>query len=219
MAAIAYIDGFALYYGCYKGERNRGNAGLKWLNLRALAEALLPEEDFALIRYFTARVRDLPDDPQRASRQDVYLRALAGQPALHIHQGNFHRNKREAQLVRCPEGVDPQQTVWVMQEKGSDAAMVTHLLMDAFDNRFDVALVITNDSDFVEPIHIVKERFNRRVVVISPDQVVAKKLARAASHARTLDQRLLAACQLPDETLGGDGHPARKPEAWRAARS
>lgn len=118
MAAIAYIDGFALYFGCFKGERNQQNAALKWLDLRTLVEAILPDEDFVLVRYYTARVRDLPLDPQRASRQDVYLRVLRGLPGLEIHEGTFHRNKREAQLVRCPDGVDPQQTVWIMQEKG-----------------------------------------------------------------------------------------------------
>jgi uncharacterized LabA/DUF88 family protein len=117
--------------------------------------------------------------------------------------------------VRGSEGIDPRQTVWVMQEKGSDAAMVTHLLMDALDNRLDAALVITNDSEFVEPIIRVRDRLGRRVVVISPDQVVAKKLARAASHARPLDQRRLAAWQRPDETIGGDGHLARRPPAWQ----
>ncbi|MFN8591201.1 MAG: NYN domain-containing protein [Thermomicrobiales bacterium] len=216
MTAIAYIDGFALYFGCFKGERNLGNAALKWLNLKALAEAILPDEDFALVRYYTARVRDLPMDPQRASRQDVYLRALRGLSGIEIHEGIFHRNKREAQLARCPDGIDPQQTVWIMQEKGSDASLVTHLLMDTFDGRFDVALIMTNDSDFVEPIRIVTERFGRRVVVISPDTVVARKLARVASHARPLDQRLIASCQLPDEIVGGDGYTVRRPLAWTA---
>ena len=46
-------------------------------------------------------------------------------------------------------------------------------------------------------------------------EIVAKTLARVALYARLLDQRLLRAYQLPEETLGGDGRAARCPAAWR----
>lgn len=88
------------------------------------------------------------------------------------------------------------------------------MLLDAFDRRCDVALVLTNDSVFVEPIRIVRDRFRLRGVVISPDIVVAKALARVASHARPLDRRLLSIAQLPEVVLDRDGREIRKPIAW-----
>ena len=77
-----------------------------------------------------------------------------------------------------------------------------------------VALLITNDSDFVEPIRIVRDRFGVRVVVISPDDHVSKRLAKIASHARPLDHSLLAVCQLPDEVIDGEGRKIVRPQAW-----
>jgi hypothetical protein len=38
------------------------------------------------------------------------------------------------------------------EEKGSDVNLATHLLHDAHMGRFDVAGVISNDSDLLEPI-------------------------------------------------------------------
>jgi uncharacterized LabA/DUF88 family protein len=115
--------------------------------------------------------------------------------------------------------MNPRQTAWVRQEKRSDVSLATHLLTDAFDGRMSVALLVTNDSDFVEPIRIVRDRFGIRVVVISPDDRVSKRLAKAASHARPLDQVLLSACQLPDIVIDRDGREIRRPLAWTKADS
>jgi uncharacterized LabA/DUF88 family protein len=212
MAAFVYIDGFAVYHMCFRHNADRNH--LKWLDYCALAGALLPDEEIALIRYYTARVGDSPEDPQRASRQDAYLRALATLPGLEICQGNFVKSKREVRLVAAPPGVDPRQTAWVRQEKRSDVTLATHLLTDAFDGEMSVALLLTNDSDFVEPVRIVRERFEVRLIVVSPDDRVSKRLAKAASFARPLDYGLLDKCQLPDVVVDSDGRQIFRPPAW-----
>jgi uncharacterized LabA/DUF88 family protein len=212
MPACVYIDGFSLYHQCFRRTADRNH--LKWLDLRALAAAILPDEDIAVVRYYTARVADTPEDPQRASRQDAFLRALATRPNLVIRQGQFSRSKREGRLVHPPDGIDPRQTTWIMQEKRSDVSLATDLLVDAFDGRAEVALLITNDSDFEMPIKMVTERFGVRVVVISPDVMVSKRLARLAAHARPLDHRLLENCQLPDVVVDIEGREIRRPAAW-----
>ncbi len=87
MPACAYIDGFALYHQCFRHSAGRNH--LKWLDLCALASAILPHEEVEIVRYYTARVGDTPEDPQRASRQDTFLRALATLPRLTIREGQF----------------------------------------------------------------------------------------------------------------------------------
>jgi uncharacterized LabA/DUF88 family protein len=218
MAAFVYINGFAVYHMCFRHSADRNH--LKWLDFRALAAVLLPDEDIALIRYYTARVGDSPEDPQRASSQDTYLRALATLPGLEICQGNFVKSKREVRLVSAPLGVDPRQTAWVRQEKRSDVSLATHLLTDTFEGRMSVALLMTNDSDFIEPVRVVRERFGVRLIVISPDDRVSKRLAKAASFARPLDYGLLEKCQLPDIVVDSDGREIFRPPAWtRSAKN
>ena len=41
------------------------------------------------------------------------------------------------------------------EEKGSDVNLASHLLRDAFSKKFEVAVLITNDSDLAEPVWIV----------------------------------------------------------------
>ena len=54
------------------------------------------------------------------------------------------------------------------EEKGSDVNLATHLLHDAHIGRFDVAVVISNDSDLLEPIKIVREQLHKRVGILNP---------------------------------------------------
>ena len=71
-----YIDGFNLYYGALKGTP------FKWLDLRALCQAYLPNNDIDHIKYFTARISARPNDPLQPARQQAYLRALSTIPVV-----------------------------------------------------------------------------------------------------------------------------------------
>ncbi len=71
-----YIDAFNVYYGCLKGT------AYKWLNLEALCQLSFPSDQVHRIRYFTARVKARPSDPQQPVRQAAYLRALATLPSV-----------------------------------------------------------------------------------------------------------------------------------------
>ena len=116
---IVYVDGFNFYYGAVK------RTPYKWLNLEAMCQRLLPRDQIVKIRYFTARVNDRPDDPQLASRQDTYLRALATLPLVEIHYG--HLLTRAARLPRVNHRPGQSRTVKVLrtEEKGSDVNLAT----------------------------------------------------------------------------------------------
>lgn len=44
------------------------------------------------------------------------------------------------------------------EEKGSDVNLASHLVRDTFRKQFEVAVLITNDSDLAEPVRIVISR-------------------------------------------------------------
>jgi hypothetical protein len=86
MRTIAYVDGFNLYYGSVKGTR------YKWLDLCALFDQTLPAGcQLVKVKYFTARVSPLPNDPNAPKRQDVYLRAIRAHSKgrIEIIEGHF----------------------------------------------------------------------------------------------------------------------------------
>jgi hypothetical protein len=71
MKANVYVDGFNLYYSALR----RRFQDCKWLDVRALAETLFPNDEIGRVLYFSARVISRPDDPQEATRQQMYFRA------------------------------------------------------------------------------------------------------------------------------------------------
>ena len=80
---IVYIDSFNLYYGCLK------HTPYRWLNIEQMCALLLPDHHILAIKYYTARIKPPADDPDKAVRQEVYLRALATLPLVTMTFGQY----------------------------------------------------------------------------------------------------------------------------------
>jgi uncharacterized LabA/DUF88 family protein len=140
-----YVDGFNLYYGLLVP-----NPAWKWLDLAALARSIRPG-DVTRVRYFTAKVRPVPD-PSPQIRQRLYLKALATLPDLSIYYGHFTTHPTRKALVHLAPGGPKTVEVWKTEEKGSDVNLAMYLLLDGVDGMYDEAVVISGDSDLVGPV-------------------------------------------------------------------
>lgn len=58
-----------------------------------------------------------------------------------------------------------------MEEKGSDVNLAAHLLNDAWKGVFDAAVVVSNDTDLVEPIRMVTTERGKPVIVMPSTSV------------------------------------------------
>jgi len=203
-----YVDGFNLYYGAVRGTP------YKWLNIRRLSELLLPGHSIDAVKYFTARVSARKDDPQKPSRQQIYLRALRTLPGLEIVYGSFLSHDVMMLLADPPPGAPKFVKVTKTEEKGSDVNLATHLMHDAYLRRFDSAVLITNDSDLLEPIRIVRRELNLEVGILNPhNQNPSRVLLQHASFVKQIRAGALRASQFPDELTDSKGL-FRKPNAW-----
>ena len=209
MKTNAYIDGFNFYYGCYRPRPKNEKA--KWVDLRALCSALLPNDDIDRVHYFTARVK-AAWDPGGPLRQETYIRALRGCKQLYVHESHFQPVQRKGTPTNDPTAAPVTIDTW--EEKGSDVNLATKLLTEAMDGDFEQALVISNDTDLLEPIKIVRQKFGCPVVVVSPHSYVTVKLRRVATNAFILDHSLLAQCQLPNPARDRKGKLVTKPHVW-----
>jgi hypothetical protein len=208
MRTNVYIDGFNLYYRLLKE-----NPALKWLNLRALAANLLQTQNqIQAVRYYTARISGR-FDPSAPSRQQIYLDALKSVPEITIHLGSFLVSKHWAGLVHPPQmrgGNVPSfaspypvvAKVWKTEEKGSDVNLASHLIHDACLGRFEVAAVLSNDTDLVEPIRIVTKELGLPVGLLAPVAKPATGLAQVASFIRHVRIQHLQASQFPNTIPG-----------------
>ncbi len=141
MRTYVYIDGFNFYYGLVKGSN------LKWLDMSKMCALYLPGYQVDQIRYYTAYVAKRDDDPQQIERQRVYVRALRTIPNLSVHFGRFLSKEKDMYLAASTPGNPQFAKVVRTEEKGSNVNLATHLLYDGVQGLYDVAVVVSNDSD------------------------------------------------------------------------
>ncbi len=202
-----YVDGFNLFYGAVKGTP------YKWLDLNRLCELLLPHHDIQTIKYFTAKISDRPSNPGQHKRQLVYLRALRTLPNIEIIFGHFLTNKVKMPLAVPPPGGPRVAEVLKTEEKGSDVNIASHLVNDAHNGDFEVAVLITNDSDLLTPMKIVREELHLPVGIINPYNRFARVLAREASFKKKIRAGVLASSQFPASLQDARG-AFHKPTSW-----
>lgn len=203
-----YIDGFNLDYGAVK------DTPLKWLDVRRLCGLLLPAHQIDHIQYFTARVSARKDDPGKPTRQQIYLRALRTLPRLTIVYGSFLSHDVTLPLAEpTPEGLRFARVIKT-EEKGSDVNIAAHLVHDAHQRLFDVAILVTNDSDLTEPIKIVRRDLGLEVGILNPhEQTPSRMLLKHASFVKQIRRGALAASQFPTVLKDSQGS-FHKPRAW-----
>lgn len=202
-----YIDGFNLYYGAVRGTP------FKWLDVAKLCSLLLPAHDIRRIRYFTARVSASPAKPAAPRDQNTYLRALATLPNLTMHFGHFLTQRKWMPLVSPAADGPGLVEVWKREENGSDVALASHLLHDGHRNDFEAAVVVSNDSDLVEPIRLVRADLGKVVGVLNPHPFPAKQLMKHATFLKQIRAGPLGASQFP-LTLSDSRGEIAKPSAW-----
>ncbi len=214
MRTNIYVDGFNLYFGAVKHTR------YKWLDLAAMCAKLIPGIRINRIRYFTARVVESPTDTEAPVRQEVYLRALRTIPNLSIHLGHFVRwPKLMPQFpLAFPNGSTTPQAVQIQktEEKGSDVNLGVYLVRDCFIGDCDQAVVVSNDSDLAEAVHIVVRDCGKPVVVVNPHPRarLSRQLCEVStSCVREINTSVLAASQFPAAMTDADG-VITKPERW-----
>ncbi|MCY3768602.1 MAG: NYN domain-containing protein [Gammaproteobacteria bacterium] len=201
---IIYVDGFNLYYGALRKTPYR------WLDLNILCKFLLPGNEIREIKYFTALVSGRPNDPGQPVRQQAYLRALQSLPNVSVYLGHFLTHK-----VWMPRADAPYRNVRVIktEEKGSDVNLAAELLHDAHRNRFDVAAVVSNDSDLLAPIRIVKNELNKHIGVLNPHKRPSQVLHQCVDFIKPIRSGVLSAAQFPDELTDQTG-TFFKPKSW-----
>jgi len=117
-------------------------------------------------------------------------------------------------LAEPPPGGPRFARVTKTEEKGSDVNIAAHLIHDAHKGFFDVAVLVTNDSDLMEPIKIVRREVGLQVGILNPhEQTPSQMLLKHASFMKQIRHGVLAASQFP-HVLKDEKGVFHKPKAW-----
>lgn len=197
---ITYIDGYNLYYGL----RAQGWKRFYWQNLQKLSEQFL-RKDQALIetKYFTTIVK-FPND--KRLRQQIFLEALQTFPDLRIFYGHFLSD--DITCRKCGH------TYTTHHEKMTDVNISVELMTDAFQDRFDVAFLLSADSDLIHPVRTVQQLFpKKKVVSIFPPGRHSTALQKVSKGTLRIGHVELSKSLFPDQVSKG-GITLQRPKEW-----
>lgn len=202
---MVYVDGFNLYFGL----RSKKWRKYYWLDLSALATALLkPGQTLEGVHYFTTRIRANGRNVPDMQRQTAYLEALETLPNLKLHFGHYLEKPKQCRSCGAQ---------WMdYEEKMTDVNIAVQFLADAFENRFDTALIISGDSDLTTPVNQVRARFpEKRIVVALPPNRRSHQLTKAATGHFIINETAFRRSQFPPQVQRADGFVLHRPVYWR----
>ena len=202
---VAYVDGFNLYFGL----RAKGWRKYYWLDLVALSERLLkPGQHLEAVHYFTARIRATGKNGDDLRRQTTYLEALETLPGLTLHFGHYLDKPRQCRNCGAQ---------WMdYEEKMTDVNIAVQMLADAFEGRFDTALLVSADSDLTTPVSALRARFpQNRIIIALPPERRSHQLTKAANGYFVIGQDSLRTSQLPERIELPRGYVLQRPTEWR----
>jgi len=199
---IVYIDGFNLYFGL----RSKYDRKYIWLNIETLSKNLLKnDQNLINIKYFTSRITG---NKQKTIRQNTYLEALETLSLVQIYYGHYLINEHT-----CPHCFHKEK---IPTEKMTDVNIATHLLVDGFKNIYDVAILVSADSDLVGPVEQIRSLFpNKKIVIAFPPNRVSFELKRVANAYFHIGKKKFQQSQFPDMVISKEGYLLQRPNTWR----
>jgi len=198
---IVYIDGFNLYFGL----KTKKWKNFYWLNIQQLAHNLLkPDQELVTTKYFTSRIAS---PPEKAKRQGTFIEALETLDNFHIYYGNYQSNAKTCRKCGNIE--------FIPNEKMTDVNIAVEILSDAFQDFFDIAILVSGDSDLTAPIIQVKKLFpTKKILLFFPPERFSFSLSQIGHGHYMLGRRTLAKSVFPDEVTKKDGYVLKRPERW-----
>ncbi len=195
---VVYVDGFNLYY-------RLKNTPYKWLDLQKLSKFYLnpKQHNIIKIKYFTARVKRVSNDTSNIIKQNIYFRALKTISNLEIIFGQFKKRQVKGRIIHKHSGKYTRDsnivTISKWEEKESDVNIATHLIEDGYEDRFECAILISNDTDLKTPLLCIKRKLKKTVGIISPYTITHIELQKSSHFHKTISVKALQTCQFPDK--------------------
>jgi uncharacterized LabA/DUF88 family protein len=189
-----YIDGFNLYHPIKESNLSH----LKWSNQWQLGELLCKAENLDLVKvvFCTALPKHLPDSHDR----HVKFNNAQIANGVTVIKGHY-----------VPENGGQRHS-----EKQSDINVALSLILDGVDNIYDVAFLVSADSDQVATGKFFKERLapagKRMFAVIPFTKTYPPDFAGLGVERRKISIDMIEACLMPEQVQGQKGMINRPPE-------
>ncbi|ALR19184.1 NYN domain-containing protein [Sphingobium baderi] len=194
MRGALYIDGFNLYHAV----DDLGVPHYKWCNFWKLAELISKGQARSITRVVFCTAYFKGDHGKRVRHEAlVNAQAIVG---VETKLGHTTTEPMKCKRHSCGHRWDQP------REKETDINLSLSLFADACDDVFDVAFLLTADTDQAATISFFRNRFpDKRIVnVIPPGRMPSQHLANLAHGKIRMTANHLDTCALP-EMVAKDG--------------
>lgn len=204
--AIFLIDGFNLYHSLINPLFVNRLGKYKWLNLKKMCLRFLQsQEKLNGIYYFSALCEW---DEKKKERHEVYINALINSGVTPI-LGKFKLVTRKCR-ASCKEEYQ------TYEEKRTDVNIGVKLISFAFQNTFDVAYLISADSDLIPAVEEVRTLFDQKEIVnVIPFGRSAEELTGMCNRTIKIKEKHLKSSQFDLEITTKEGITISCPNEWR----
>ncbi len=211
---IVLVDGFNLYHSITDLE-HKEEIKAKWLDINSLcnsylyilAELLGNKTEIKEIYFFTAfPYHRLLKDPDIIKRQKKYLRCLED-TGIQIIYGRF-KSKRSF-CPKCKKGTKKP------EEKETDVAISIKLFELLHNNKGDIFLIITGDTDISPAIKTCQSLFPLKTIIFAfPYNRKNNELAKLAPGSFTIGSKQYSSHLFNDPNTLSNGIEISKPDTW-----
>ena len=113
-------------------------------------------------------------------------------------------------------GIAPSEEQFTQALTQACTSLAMQLLADAYDDRFDTALLISADSDLTTPVSAARAKFpGKNIIVALPPNRRSHQLTQAASGSFIINETAYRRSQLPAQVQRADGFVLQRPAHWR----
>ena len=139
--AIIFIDGSNFYYStAKKGKR---------INFEKLINELVGTKEITNVCYYVAPL-DIEADEEKYWAHQRFLNMLRQIPKFMV--------------VLCTlKKLKAKNGSYVYVVKGDDVKMSNALIMGAVENKYDTAIIVSGDEDFIDSINIARKKYKKKI--------------------------------------------------------
>lgn len=203
MARVSFfIDGFNVYHSLKSKHKYHKYL---WLDYRKFLKKFVRKGDkLADIFYFSAYAHWIPNRVKRHKMLVDIWKSTGIIPVM----GDFKEKDRFCK--NCKTYFKSH------EEKQTDVNIAINIVKEAYEKSYDTAILVTNDTDLIPAIRMLKNAFpQKRIGILFPIDRWSSELSQECHFWRKTYKKHLSKSQFPDTVTLPSGIVFQRPETWK----
>ncbi len=175
---MIFIDGSNFYFGL---KRIYGNEkSLSGFNFLKFGELLAKEDQLVIVNYYNAPL-DYSDSKEKYAKQQKFFDKIRKTENVKLILSRMQKRKIKG----------TEKFYYVV--KGDDIHIAADMVKDAYENNYDITILVSGDGDFVPAIKIIKNK-NKKVINAYFKQSMSWELKQNCNKSIRLTKEILDEC-------------------------